>query len=590
MLYWQNATGKAAILARNNGSDADYSVQGLFFPVQVSEQTDFKTHQPEINRGEKILIVGPSGSGKTTLGNCINGLVPFAYKGRMEGILEIGGTESKKADLHQLSRTVGTVLQDTDGQFVGLSVGEDIAFALENQCVPQGVMKDVVAKTAAMVEMEELLGQSPFELSGGQKQRVSLAGILVDDVDLLLFDEPLANLDPKTGKVAIELIDDIHRRTGKTIIIIEHRLEDVLHRPVDRIILIDRGEVVTDQTPDKLLASDLLRNRGIREPLYISALRMAGCSIEEQDRPASLETMNLDRHREALARWFQDRPSPAAAAESSSLLKIENLSYSYDGESTVLGDIAFELTRGEIVSLLGNNGAGKSTLSKIVMGLMKPDEGRLFYQERNMEALSIADRSGIIGFVMQNPNHMISHHMIYDEVAFGPRLRGMEEGLIREKVEEILKLCGLFPFRNWPINALSYGQKKRVTIAAILVMEPELLILDEPTAGQDYYHYTEIMTFVQKINREKGITIMMVTHDLHLSLEYTSRAIVLSRGRLIRDDRVARVFADEAVIDQANLKLTSLYQLAGRAGIDQPDEFIDCFINNERAERCHAAQ
>ena len=209
----------------------------------------------EIGAGEKILIVGPSGSGKSTLGSSINGLIPFSYDGETQGELSVMERSTRDASLHELGRMVGTVLQDTDGQFVGLSVGEDIAFALENAQIAKPEMVEIVSRAAAMVGMDEFTRCSPFELSGGQKQRVSLAGILVDDVELLLFDEPLANLDPATGKVAVELIDDIQRRTGKTVIIIEHRLEDVLHRPVDRILLMEQGRVVADKEPHSLLAS-----------------------------------------------------------------------------------------------------------------------------------------------------------------------------------------------------------------------------------------------------------------------------------------------------------------------------------------------
>jgi len=556
---------------------ADFSYQ-----YKSQQQPTLKGITLTVRQGEKVLIVGPSGSGKTTMGNCINGLIPFSYKGKLSGTLKIAGKSSGGSDLSVISRTVGTVLQDTDGQFVGLSVGEDVAFALENACMSQPDMKALVAKTSAMVGMEEYLSQSPFELSGGQKQRVSLAGILVDDVDCLLFDEPLANLDPKTGKTAIELIDEIHRKTGKTVIIIEHRLEDVLHRHVDRIILMEKGTLVLDQSPHVLLASSVLKEKGIREPLYITALKYAGCRLREEDRAAYLDTLNLERFREDLLRWFAGRQIKRKEPGVEMILEVKGLSYSYNGERQVLKDISFPLRKGEMISILGKNGAGKSTLSKIIMGILKPDSGAMLFEGEDLIGKPISERSRKIGFVMQNPNHMISHHMIYDEVAFGLLLRGEKEDLVREKTGKILKLCGLYPFRNWPINALSYGQRKRVTIASILVMDPHLLILDEPTAGQDYHHYTEIMEFLKDLNENLGITIIMVTHDMHLALEYTNRSIVLSDGELICDDRVAKVFSNEPVIREANLKLTSLYELARMVGIENPDEFIDCFIQHEK--------
>ena len=538
-----------------------------------------------IKSGEKILIAGPSGSGKTTIGNCLNGLIPHSFKGVGSGRLKVAGFEPASTDLHELSKSVGTVLQDTDGQFVGLSVGEDIAFALENDARPRDEMHTAVSRAASLVEMGEYLNRSPFALSGGQKQRVSLAGILIDDVDLLLFDEPLANLDPATGKLAIELIDQLHRETEKTIIIIEHRLEDVLHRPVDRIILIDRGKVIADESPDSMLTDGTLAAHGIREPLYLSALRLAGGSLRVEDHPASLDSLDLERHRDNLISWFDSRPVVAERPNQPKLLTVEGISYSYDGKLTTLDKVGFSIESGERISLLGENGAGKSTLAKIIMGLIKPDEGNLSWSGNVITGENISERSRNIGFVMQHPNHMISQHLIRDEVAFGPRLRGMCEADVIERVESVLRTCGLYPFRNWPISALSYGQKKRVTIAAILIMEPQLLIMDEPTAGQDYFHYTEFMEFISKLNRDSGLTILLVTHDLHLALEYTERSLVLSHGYLIADDSVPKVFADSELLTRASLKPTSLYGLAKKLNIEAVDEFIAHFISSEGAVR-----
>lgn len=538
-----------------------------------------------IKSGEKILIAGPSGSGKTTIGNCLNGLIPNSFKGVGSGRLKVAGFEPASTDLHELSKSVGTVLQDTDGQFVGLSVGEDIAFALENDAEPRDEMHMAVSRAASLVEMGDYLNRAPFALSGGQKQRVSLAGILIDDVDLLLFDEPLANLDPATGELAIELIDQLHRETGKTIIIIEHRLEDVLHRPVDRIILIDRGKVIADESPDSMLTDGTLAAHGIREPLYLSALRLAGGSLRVEDHPASLDSLDLDRHRDNLISWFDSRPVVAERPHQPKLLTVKGISYSYDSELTTLDKVGFSIESGERISLLGENGAGKSTLAKIIMGLIKPDEGNLSWSGNDITGENISERSRKIGFVMQNPNHMISQHLIRDEVAFGPRLRGVCEADVTERVESTLRTCGLYPFRNWPISALSYGQKKRVTIAAILIMEPQLLIMDEPTAGQDYFHYTEFMEFISKLNRESGLTILLVTHDLHLALEYTERSLVLSHGYLITDDSVPKVFADSELLTRASLKPTSLYGLARKLNIEAVDEFIAHFISSEGTVR-----
>ncbi|ENN9981773.1 DUF3744 domain-containing protein [Vibrio vulnificus] len=538
-----------------------------------------------IEKGEKIVIIGPSGSGKSTLGQCLNGLIPHAIKGEVSGSLTINGQETATFAMHQFTEQVGTVLQDTDSQFVGLSIGEDIAFALENQLTANIEMYSLVKATAKMVDLEQMLQRSPHDLSGGQKQRVSLAGILVDDVDILLFDEPLAALDPKTGKRTIEIIDELHRKTGKTVVIIEHRLEDVLHRHVDRIILMDGGEIMADTTPDELLASPLLAQYGIREPLYLTALKSAGCHLALDDHPSSLSELPLANYQHAMADWFHQANTTNNHIRSETLLDVRNLTYSYDGEKNALEGVNFNVQRGEFVSILGKNGSGKSTITKLIMGVIEPDDGAMHLNGQDLSELTIFERSQKVGVVMQNPNHMISHHMIFDEVAFGLRNRGWDEQQVNDKVLEVLELCGLSKYRHWPIEALSYGQKKRVTIASILALEPELLILDEPTAGQDYRNYTSMLSFIEKLNRELGITVVIISHDMHLVLEYTTRSIVIADSQLVADAPMTDVFSNPALLDRANLTTTSLYELATRLNIAETNAFMQHFIDVEKASR-----
>lgn len=559
------------------------SIEFLDFSFKYASQdkATLKGINLSIKSGEKIVIIGPSGSGKSTLGQCLNGLIPHAIKGEMSGSLSINETLVSGLSMQDYSKSVGTVLQDSDSQFVGLSIAEDIAFALENDMVPQVDMQAIVKKTAQMVDLDELLEHSPYALSGGQKQRVSLAGILVDDTDTLLFDEPLASLDPKTGKTAIEIIDQLHQETGKTIIIIEHRLEDVLHRHVDRVILMEHGQIVADMTPDELIVSPLLHKHGIREPLYISALKAANCPILSEDKPAFIEKMNIQKHQRLLTKWFHEQPPIERIEAGQPLLEVDALSYSYDGDKNALEDISFTINRGEFVSILGNNGSGKSTITKLIMGLVTADSGCIKFNGEDLADLSIFDRAQKVGVVMQNPNHMISHHMIFDEIAFGLRNRGFDEKSVTDKVTQVLELCGLIKYRHWPIEALSYGQKKRVTIASILVLEPELLILDEPTAGQDHRNYTSMLQFIQRLNKKLGITVLIISHDMHLVLEYTSRSIVIAKSKLIANAPVSQIFSDPELLDRANLKVTSLYTLANAVGIKDTDGFMQQFIKSE---------
>lgn len=537
-----------------------------------------------IYEGEKVLIVGPSGSGKSTLGHCLNGLIPFSYKGEIKGSLKIDGIETKESNIFELSKKVGTVLQDADGQFIGLSVGEDIAFSLENDCIGQEEMKETVQRVADMVDMGKLLSSSPFELSGGQKQRVSFAGVMVDDVNILLFDEPLANLDPATGKTAIDLIDRVKKKLNKTVVIIEHRLEDVLYRDVDRILVVHEGRIHADMTPDELIASDILTEMGIREPLYATALKYAGIKVTPEMQAGRMDTLRLSKEAEkSLSDWYEAGKPPEPEKDKEDILAAEHLSFQYTKKRRILKDINFHIKKGEMVSIVGTNGAGKSTLAKVICGFVKEDEGRLLFKGQDMKGQTIKERSQRIGYVMQNPNQMICKPMIYDEVALGMRLRGMAEEEIGPRVEKALKICGLAAFKKWPVAALSYGQKKRVTIASVLALEPEVMILDEPTAGQDYRHYTEIMEFLKSLN-DQGITIILITHDMHLMLEYTPHAIVISDGEKIGDATAVEILTDESITERASLKVTSLYDLAVKVGIPEPTAFVKRFIDYEKEE------
>ena len=563
------------------------SFKNFSFQYRAQKKPTLKEINLDIYPGERVLIAGPSGCGKSTLAGCINGLNPFSNPGECSGELIVDGVDAPKSSIFQLSAHVGTVLQDPDGQFIGLTVGEDIAFALENSCMPQDEMHEITRHAAELVGIQDHLDYAPHELSGGQKQRVSLAGVMVDQVKILLFDEPLANLDPATGKQTIELIDEIQEKTDTTVVIIEHRLEDVLWRDVDRIVLMGDGKILADLHPDELLSTRLLEENGIREPLYLTALRYAGVELVPAKKPAHADSVVIDEaDRKKMTDWFWSRPAAEAEKEHEPLLEVRNLTFGYERGRQTLRDVSLTIHKGEMVSIVGKNGAGKSTFSKLVCGFEIPDQGEILFQGRDLLQENIRHRAKHIGYVMQNPNQMISKTMIFDEVALGLRNMGKSEEEIREKVEETLKVCGLFPFRNWPVSALSFGQKKRVTIASVLVQDPELIILDEPTAGQDFHHYTEIMEFLRGLN-EKGVTVVMITHDMHLMLEYTPRALVFADGRLIADRSAAAALCDPQLIRQAALKETSLFTLANQLGISPAEEFVQRFIEEDREVRSH---
>ncbi len=555
------------------------------FQYDAQAEPTLKNINLEIYPGEKILIAGPSGCGKSTLTHCMNGLIPFAYPGESTGKLSIQGKETKHLSIFEISRMVGTVLQDLDGQFIGLTVAEDIAFALENACVGQEDMKKAVRQVARQVGIEGHLEHSPDALSGGQKQRVSMAGVMVNEVGILLFDEPLANLDPATGKKAIEIIDRIQKETGATVVIIEHRLEDVLWRDVDRIVLMKDGRIVKDAPPDELLSTDVLQENGIREPLYLTALKYAGVKITPECRPRSIRSLTLtEEDQKKVRNWFHARKRGKEKQEGKALLTADKIDFTYENGFHALKDIHISIDEGELLAIVGTNGAGKSTFSKVVCGFEKQQLGTLTFQGQDMKNYSIKERADRIGYVMQNPNQMISKPMIFDEVAFGLRQRNVPESEITPKVEEVLKICGLYPFRKWPVSALSFGQKKRVTIASILALDPQMIILDEPTAGQDYRHYTEIMEFLNELHG-RGITVVMITHDMHLMLEYAQRAVVFSGGQVIANDTSANILTNPEIIERANLKETSLYDLSLLCGIEDSNVFVQHFIDYEKEEK-----
>ena len=539
----------------------------------------------KVKKGEKIIIVGPSGSGKSTLAKCLNGQIPNTFPGDMTGSCLIDGKDLLDSSIFDLSLSVGTVLQDTDGQFVGLTVAEDIAFSLENDNVNQEDMKKIVEKWAKELNLLKLLEMKPGELSGGQKQSVSIAGVLVSDVPILLLDEPLANLDPKSGRKTMELLKRLADKLGYTVIVIEHRLEEALLLDPDRIIAVDGGKILADMSPTDLLKSDILEKIGIRRPLYIDAMKYAGVDISGYEKLGDFDEVEISPSDLAkIEGWAKGQVGKEIKKTNEEVIKIENLTFSYEREN-ILENLSLEIDKGEIISILGPNGAGKSTLAKLMCGFLRPDSGKIILAGKDSKDLSIKEIADKVGFILQNPNAMISKTMIFDEVAFGLRVRGVAEDVIEKKVHDALEICGLYSFRKWPISALSYGQRRRVTIASILVLDPEVIIMDEPTAGQDFRHYTKMMEFIRKINKEYDLTILMISHDMHLIEEYTDRALVIGDKKILADTTPAELFSQSELIDRANLAETSLFKLGQRLKSMDTLDFIETFIGYERSKR-----
>ena len=527
----------------------------------------------EVHEGEFVAIMGPSGSGKSTLMNTIGMLdTPTSGQYFLDGKEVAGLGEKQLAKVR--NQEIGFVFQ----QFFLLSklnAFQNVELPLIYAGVHPAKRKELAEQYLEKVELHSRMHHLPSELSGGQKQRVSLAGVLIDESPILLFDEPLANLDPKSGQDIIDLIDQIHEEQGTTTIIIEHRLEDVLYRPVDRIILINQGQVLFNGQPDELLRTTLLAENGIREPLYLTTLRQLGQDISklpylDNVRKLPLENLSVDI----------PTPNFEKGAEAETILELGHLNFAYREGQPILKDLSLTIPKGQRLAIVGKNGAGKSTLAKAICGFIQT-EGTYFSKGEDIKGDSVKERAERVGYVLQNPNQMISTNMIFDEVALGMRLRGVSEEEIKERVYQALKTCGLYEFRKWPISALSYGQKKRVTIASILVLGPEVLVLDEPTAGQDQRNYTEIMDFLDELH-QKGHTIVMITHDMQLMLDYSDRAIVVTDGQILADLTPAELLTQPEILRQAHLKETSIFALANRLGVD-PLALTQFYMNQKGA-------
>lgn len=523
----------------------------------------------QIYLGEKVLIAGASGSGKTTLLRLLNGLIPQAYQGDITGELTINGKKILNQSLFDLSLQAGTVLQDSDAQFVGMTVAEDIAFSLENDNQPIKIVREKVAKWANRFGLGKRLTLAPQSLSGGQKQRTAMAGVLVDEGDLLLFDEPLASLDPAAGAAAMALIDELQQERNMTVVVIEHRIEDVLRAHVDRVIVMAHGRIVANDTPTAIIQAGVLSANGLDEPLYIQLLRRAGVPVNKIPHVADVEKVDVSNFRDQIETLAE--PVQTVTHDDKQLL-VQNLTFAYDQQEPLFENLSTSIHEGEILGIVGKNGSGKTTLSHLLTGFLTPSGGDIQLDGRSLLSDSIKERADHIGYVLQNPNHMITKATVFDEVASGLRLRNIGEEQVTERVREMLQLVDLDGMRNWPISALSFGQKKRLTIAAVLVLKPEILILDEPTAGQDATHTSQLLSFLQNINITNHTTIIIITHDMHLLANFVQRALVVVDGQILADTTPAELLANEALVDAASLRTTSIYRLAQRLSIVHPEE------------------
>jgi len=490
-----------------------------------------------VDKREFILLAGASGSGKSTLIKCINGLIPHRYVGEYLGQVSVRGQPIPQARFLQLSITVGTVLQEADKQLVSSIVEDDVAFGPGNLALPREDIENRVERGLESMDILSLRARSIFAISGGQKQRLAIADVLAMQPDIVLFDEPLANLDSNGVHLMQSIFRTLHD-SGKTILVSEHRTEEVLRAKPTRVVVIDHGKMLADSTDPRVLIK-------FRDTLKVPA----DYALAEAPRTlAPIITQEPDR----------------ANRDQVELIRVEDLSYEYTSGVKALRDINFAIHEGERVALLGNNGAGKSTLALTLVGLLKPTSGRVLIGGRDTRELSTATIARTLCLVFQSPFSMIFARTVKDELSFGPKNLGFPQEKIAAIVPETATRCSIAHLVEGSPFASSFGEKKRICVGAVLTMQPKCIILDEPTAGQDYRSYSNFMNFICSLG-EHVKSFVVITHDPDLAIEYTNRAIVLSDGKIIADGETRKVLADASILKEGAIRETSLIELSLKA-------------------------
>lgn len=493
--------------------------------------------------GELLLIAGPSGSGKSTLIKCLNGLIPNSYRGKLSGTIQLQGKSTRGLKLRDLASYIGTMLQDPDKQVVGSTVEQEVAFGLENLATPRSEMRQRIQAALKQLHLERYQGRETFALSGGQRQQVAAAGLLVMQPAIMLFDEPFANLDARAVDELEQLINGL-RAEGRTVVIVEHRVEEALRLLPDKVLLLRDGKQVFYGPTEQFL-----QDSSAADPTQVKL------PIE-----ATLRTLPSDTS----ARDWLIQPIVTSRAQDTTtsdndapVLSFEDVHYRYGlFADEVLRGVSFNVRRGETIALLGPNGSGKTTLVKQALGLLRPTKGRVSLYQDDTRKLSVAQLASRIGYVFQSPNAMLFAPTVTKEVGFGPLNLRFSEDRLRESVKTSIKALNVDAFEDRSPFSLSFGQQKRVAIASVLAMQGNILLLDEPTAGQDHRSYISFMEYLRKLPELDAL--LFITHDLDLALRYTQRVLLLKDGRLVADGPPLEVLSDATLLEECNLRPTSL--------------------------------
>lgn len=485
--------------------------------------------------GEILLIAGASGCGKTTLVRCINGLIPRSYKGEMSGRILIYGEDTSKWSLARISQKVGTVLQDPERQILGTKVRNEVAFGLENLGLPREEILPRIEDALAYLKISHLRDRDTFNLSGGEKQKVALAGVLAMRPSILLLDEPLASLDPASALETLRIVRRLADE-GMTVLMVEHRVEDVMKIRPDRVMFMSEGEI-----------------------RYLGDMNGLERAVSYQEVKLPAEMVMRRARQEPAPAEISVLPSGAGQGserEPEALVRFENVTFGYEAEQEVLHGVNLDIRRGDVIAVLGPNGAGKTTFVKHAIGLLKPRSGRVLVNGHDTREASVAQIAATLGYVFQSPSHMLFAPTVREELAFGPQNLHHSPELIEQEVKEALEIVNLTDREQDPPLAMSFGQQKRVSIAAILAMRSRILVMDEPTAGQDYKNY---MNFMDSILQMPGFeAILFITHDVDLAVIYANRVILVADGQVRADGPPQEVLADLALLEDCRLVPTSL--------------------------------
>lgn len=508
-------------------------VEGLSFRYRSREQPAIQEITLTLEPAQVVLLAGASGCGKTTLIRCINGLIPRSYKGDLTGKVLLQGQEVSNLPLARISQLVGTVLQDPERQILGSIVMNEVAFGLENLGWQRDEIRSVVDETLTRLNIQHLRERQTHSLSGGEKQKVALAGVLAMRPNVLVLDEPLASLDPASAQEALNLVRTLADE-GMTILMVEHRVEDVLRIEPERVLFMQDGRIRFDGK-----AADIQKNVDYHE-VKLPARMILAAAREEPPPP--------DLH-----------PLPAATrGVQTPLVEFKQVTFGYESGQEVLHGIDLQINRGDVIAVLGPNGAGKTTLVKHAIGLLKPNGGQVLVNGRDTHQLSVAEIATTLGYVFQSPSHMLFAPTVREELAFGPTNLKHPPEEVRKEVSQAVEIVNLTGFEETPPLSMSFGQQKRVSIAAILAMRSRILVMDEPTAGQDYKNYMAFMNSILQLPSFEAI--LFITHDIDLAVIYANRVWMVNQGRLVADGSPADVLRDQQRLRDNRLVPTSLLQ------------------------------